>query len=294
VSFQYARPESLSEAISILEQSGSRARILNGGTDLMVRIQKMHVTPDVVLDIKRVRDISAAIAWQSDRVTIGGRTVMTSLIRDTQMRRLFPALVDAASTVGSIQIRNRATLAGNICNASPAADTVPPLLVHGAEISLAGPAGTRTLPLEQFFLGPGKTARTPEELLVSITMPIPGAGHGAAFGRLTRRHGVDLASINMACGIDSDDTVTFAFGAAGPTAVIVRDTSGTLADPRIPPEVRDETLRTLIARTSPISDVRASAAYRTAMLLSIGRRVLAQAHQRSGRLSGRTDRGEDR
>lgn len=281
----------------MLERYGAGARVLNGGTDLMVRIQKMHVTPEVIVDIKRVRDISNTIQWHDDHVTIGARVVMTSLTRDAAMRRRFPALVDAASTVGSIQIRNRATLAGNICNASPAADTVPPLLVHGAVLNLAGPAGERAIPLEEFLLGPGKTARTSGELLVSITMRVPGAGYGAAFGRLTRRHGVDLASINMACGIDSDGIVTFAFGAVAPTAVTVRDTGGILVDSTVTPEARDEALRALIARTSPISDLRASAAYRTAMLLTIGRRVLAQAQQRSGRLSDRTDRtdrGEDR
>ncbi|TVQ35067.1 MAG: xanthine dehydrogenase family protein subunit M [Spirochaetaceae bacterium] len=276
----YARPESLADAIAILEQYGPGARVLNGGTDLMVRFQKMQVTPEAIVDIKRVRDMSDAIVWDGDSVTIGARVVMTRLIRDERIRRRYPALVDAASTVGSIQIRNRATLAGNICNASPAADTVPPLLVHGATVQLVGSSGSRETPLDGFFLAPGKTARAPDELLVSITIPPHRSPYGAAFGRLTRRHGVDLASINMACAIDAERAVTFAFGAVGPTPITVKDTSGALADHTVSDAQRDAALQALIARTSPISDVRASAAYRSAMLLVIGRRVLAQAQQR--------------
>lgn len=283
----YARPESLSDAIALLEEYGPGARILNGGTDLMVRVQKMQVTPDAIVDIKRVRDISDSISWEAGCVTIGARVVMTRLIRDEAFRRRFPALVDAASTVGSIQIRNRATLAGNICNASPAADTVPPLLVYGATVTLAGSAGTRDVPLEEFFVGPGRTVREPGELLVSIMIPLPEGPYGAAFGRLTRRHGVDLASINVSCGISADGTTVFAFGAVGPTPITVRDTSGNLANPAITDTERDDALRALTAKTSPISDVRASAAYRSAMLLSIGRRVLAQALRRYDQYDGR-------
>ncbi len=276
----FERPESLSEAIAILERYGSDARVLNGGTDLLVRFQKMQIVPAAIIDIKGVCDISDAVTWKEDHVTIGGRVVLARLLRDRKIQQRFPALVDATSTVGSIQIRNRATLAGNIGNASPAADTVPPMLVHGAVVTLVGPKGSRDVRLDEFFLGPGKTIRKPYELIVSITLPLQKTPHGAAFGRLTRRHGVDLASINMACLIQSDGTVTFAFGAVGPTPITVRDTSGALADPAVSPERRDAALASLIAETSPIDDVRASAAYRTAMLLAIGRRVLASAHQR--------------
>lgn len=283
----YARPESLADAIELLETYGAEARILNGGTDLMVRIQKMQIIPEVIVDIKRVRDISDSIEWGDDHVTIGARVVMTRLTRDERITHRFPALVSAASTVGSIQIRNRATLAGNICNASPAADTVPPLLVYGSTVKLAGPSGTREVPLEGFFLGPGRTVREPSELLVSIAIPLREGPYGAAFGRLTRRHGVDLASINIACTIDAEGIATFAFGAVGPTPITVRDDSGALADSAISDTKRDNALQELIAQTRPISDVRASAEYRSAMLLAIGRRVHAQALQRFTESDGR-------
>lgn len=277
---RYARPESLPAALEILDKYGADARVLNGGTDLMVRVQRMQIDPAIIVDIKRVHEIADTLDASADGAIIGARVVMTAIIANDRMRRGYPALVDAAATVGSVQIRNRATVAGNICNASPAADTVPALLVYGAIVTLVSSSGTRDVPLEEFFLGPGRTVRQPAELVTSIALPPPGAQYGAAFGRLTRRHGVDLASVNLACGVDRNGVVTFAFGAAAPTAVVARDHSGKLGNPELPAAERDELLRALIAGTSPISDVRAGARYRTAMLLTLSRRVLSQAIER--------------
>ncbi len=126
---------------------------------------------------------------------------MTSIVeRPHECANIFEALVEAASVVGSVQIRNRATLAGNICNASPAADTVPALLVYDAAANVVGPAGSRLVPLSEFFTGPGRTVLTRGEILESIDLPFPTTPVGAAFGRITRRRGVDLATINL-CGL---------------------------------------------------------------------------------------------
>jgi carbon-monoxide dehydrogenase medium subunit len=246
----------------------------------MVRVQKGQTDLDAVIDLKGVQDISSAVEAGGGMITVGARVVLSDLIRNEHIRRYFPALLDAASTVGSIQIRNRATLVGNICNASPAADTVPALMVYGASVTIAGRSGKRNVSLNDFFLGPGKTVCEPSELVVSVQIPLPVEPFGAAFGRLTRRRGVDLATINMACGIDAKGVTTFVFGAVGPTPIIASDESGNLARRDFPESQRDEILKSLIQQTSPISDVRAGKTYRQAMLLSIGRRVLLQAQQR--------------
>ncbi len=282
----YVRPGTTAEALEALARYGAGARILNGGTDLIVRFQKGHVMPDAIVDIKGVRDIGDSIDWSNENVTVGARVVMSRIVRDERMLREYPALVEAAATVGSVQIRNRATLAGNICNASPAADTVPPLSVYGASVRLVGPAGTRVVPLETFFLGPGKTVRSPQEILTAVVIPRNTMPFGAAFDRVTRRHGVDLASINVAIGVDRDATVTATFGAVGPTPITARDSSGRLADPDFSDEERDRMLTALIAETKPISDVRATAEYRSAMLLVLARRVLTRAMQRYSRSVG--------
>jgi len=279
-SFQYLRPETLNDALVMLEQFGDSAKPLLGGTDLITRIQRGQADLNAVIDLKHVQDISSSIEAGTSMITVGARVVLSDLVRNEHVQKFFPALVDAASTVGSIQIRNRATLVGNICNASPAADTVPTLIVYRASVTVAGTEVKRSVPLKDFFLGPGKTVCGPSELVISVHIPLPGKPFGAAFGRLTRRKGVDLATINMACGIDAKSITTFVFGAVGPTPITTSDESGNLAKTDLPESQRDEILKSLIHQTSPISDVRAGKNYRQATLLSIGRRVLFQAQQR--------------
>jgi CO/xanthine dehydrogenase FAD-binding subunit len=285
--YQYLRPDNLNQALSIMQEFGAQARPLLGGTDLLVRIQKGQAEPAVVVDLKRVRDMEARIETEGGMTNIGARVVLSDLVRHERIRTLYPALVEAASIVGSIQIRNRATLVGNICNASPAADTVPPLMIYGASVTVAGWAGKqqpeisrRRVALQDFFLGPGRTVCGPSELVVAVHIPVPRPPFGSAFGRLTRRRGVDLATINMACSIDAGGLTTFVFGAAGPTPILVRDETGKLADAELPKAMQDELLQSLISKTSPISDVRSGKQYRQAMLLTIARRVLRQAQAR--------------
>ncbi len=279
-SFEYLRPGTLAEALAMLKRFGAGSKPLMGGTDLMVRVQKGQADPTAIIDLKRVEDIGASIEAKDGTITIGARLVLADLVQNEHIRKHYPALVEAASIVGSIQIRNRATLVGNICNASPAADTVPGLMIYGAAVTVAGTEHRRSVSLNNFFLGPGKTVCGPSELVVAVQIPIPRQPFGAAFGRLTRRKGVDLATINMACAIDAEGITTFVFGAAGPTAITARDESGKLARRDLPKAQREEILKALIDHTSPISDVRSGKEYRQAMLLTIGRRVLYQARQR--------------
>jgi carbon-monoxide dehydrogenase medium subunit len=199
---------------------------------------------------------------------------------DDRIRRHFPALVEAASVVGSVQIRNRATLAGNICNASPAADTAPALLVYGALVNLIGATGSRRVPLTEFFTGPGRTVMQEGELVESIDLPIPPHPAGAAFGRVTRRYGVDLATINLCCRIDASGETRFAYGAVGPRPFLVTDSRGVLADARASADAKTAALHELIGQASPISDVRGGREYRLAMLDVMSRRALQAAGDR--------------
>ena len=166
-----------------------------GGTDVIVRLRHGAMKPAALIDLKRVQELSDRLEQHGDSIRIGARVTMTTILGDERIRRWFPALLEAAAVVGSIQIRNRATLVGNVCNASPAADTVPVLLVHGAVANIAGPAGERRVPLAEFFVGPGRTVLESGELVVSLDLPIPSGPVGAAFGtvdssarRRSRRH----------------------------------------------------------------------------------------------------------
>ena len=279
--FDYARPGNLADVFGLLDEYGSGATVLAGGTDLMVRFRAGR-TPKMVVDLKRVAALRADIADHGTHLRIGALTNMTTILADARVRRHFPALIEAARVVGSVQIRNRATLAGNICNASPAADTAPALLVYGAGVNLVSRRGARMVPLGEFFTGPGRTVMGPGEIVESIDLPIPSEPTGSAFGRLTRRRGVDLATVNLCCLVKQSGETLLAFGAVGPRPFVARDDSGMLGDPGAGAREKDLALQRIIALASPISDVRGSREYRLAMLSVLSRRALAAATARLG------------
>jgi carbon-monoxide dehydrogenase medium subunit len=266
--FQFLRPSTLEDLLELLEEFGPDACLLAGGTDLIVRLRMGHTRPGAVIDMKKIAELRGGIADTAGGLRISALTTMRALTRDERVRRHFPALAESASVVGSVQIRNRATLAGNICNASPAADTAPALLVYGAAVNVVGRGGCHSVPLDRFFTGPGKTLLRRGEIVESIDLPYPAERHGAAFDRITRRRGVDLATINVCCGVDETGRVRLAYGALGPRPFLV--------------EVKDQAAawETAAAHASPISDVRGSRDYRLAMMQVLTRRVVQRAIER--------------
>jgi carbon-monoxide dehydrogenase medium subunit len=278
--FDYVSPGSLDEVIALLEQHGPAARLLAGGTDVLVRLRLGHMRPSIVVDLKRARGLEATIDQAGSALRVGARCVMADLLADDRIRRHFPALVEAARVVGSVQIRHRATLAGNICNASPAADTAPALLAYDAVANIAGPAGARSVEIADFFTGPGTTVLRRGEVVSSIDLPVREGRTGGSFTRLTRRRGVDLASLTVACSIRANGEARVALGAVAPTAVLIKDESALSSELRERGGVTDATLERLIGHASPISDVRASRDYRLAMLRVFIRRALQRAMNR--------------
>jgi carbon-monoxide dehydrogenase medium subunit len=272
--FTYVRPVTLGEALALLDEHGPAAAVLAGGTDLVVAIRNGAIAPQVVVDVKRIAELAPEIDLTGSRLRIGATTLMADVERNKRVRATFPALADAAATVGSVQIRNRATVVGNICHASPAADTVPPLLIYGAEVNIKGARGTRRMPLAEFLVGPGRTALERGELVTSIDVPVGPPGHREAFAKVTRRRGVDLATVNLACMVDTQGRTQFAYGAVGPRAFLIADESGVLADLSAPEATRERVLSDLLTHASPISDVRASREYRLAMLRVMSLRLL--------------------
>jgi carbon-monoxide dehydrogenase medium subunit len=279
-SFDYSRPATLSEALALLGEHGADACLLAGGTDLLVALRNRMLTPKVVIDLKRVVELRPAISDDGAAITINAMTPLTELGEDQRVLSSFPALVDAAATVGSIQIRNRATLTGNICHASPAADTAPALLVYGAVVNIAGAHGLRRMELDDFFVGPGKTSLQTGELVTSIELPAAAERSGVTFARITRRRGVDLATVSVCCMVTASGRTTFAYGAAAPRPFLVTDESGALADPAAGEAAKDAVLEELLTRASPISDVRGTREYRAAMLLVLSRRALRASIER--------------
>ena len=186
--------------------------------------------------------------------------------------------------VGSVQIRNRATLAGNVCNASPAADTAPALLVYDATVVAEGPGGSRRIRVDDFFVRSGVTTLARGELVSAIELPLPARRMGAVHVRRTRRRGHDLASGTLCCAVDDVGATRIAYGSVGPRPVLRVDDSGVLADPGATDAARDALLERMFAAASPsLRSMRASPEYRLAMLRVLGKRALATASERLGR-----------
>jgi CO/xanthine dehydrogenase FAD-binding subunit len=285
---QYLRPQSLDELLTLLHAHGPDARLLAGGTDLLVRAKKGPAFAPgfgeaggsnvVLIDLKRVTELRADVAVVDAHLRIGARAVMTDLIENREARAFFPAVIEAARVVGSVQIRNRATIAGNVCNASPAADTAPALLAYGASLNLVSKGGARQMALDEFFTGPGRTVLAPGEVVASIDLPLPTERTGGAFARLTRRHGVDLAIVSVCCVVRESGDARFAFGAVGPRPFVISAR-------------HDTPLADVLTGARPISDLRASDEYRTAMLPVLTRRALTTAKARLQDVRSRERRG---
>jgi carbon-monoxide dehydrogenase medium subunit len=275
----YYHPNELSTTFALMRQYEGEARLLAGGTDLLVRLKSGRMTPKAVIDIKGIRELNAGIERQGAEITLGSLTLMADVESHPLVRELFPALSESAHMVGSVQIRNRATIAGNLCNASPAADTAPALLIYNARVVCASSSGERILPLVEFILGPGKTALQKDELVQAIVLPLPPQGQASVFTRLTRRKGVDLATINLCCQVHTSGLTRFVLGAVGPTPIFVEEPDGILASTTVSLEEKKACLERLMQKAAPISDVRASKEYRQAMLTVLGLRAVTAALQ---------------
>lgn len=279
--FQYTRPQTVAEVLALLAEHGAGARILAGGTDLVIGMRNGEIRPAVVIDLKRVAAMAPSLSLGGGRLHLSATAVMREVEQSAEVKAHFLALAEAAAWVGSVQIRNRATIVGNICNASPAADTAPPLLVYGAVVLAAGPAGERRIAIDDFFVKSGVTTLQPGELVTGIEVPLPDKAMGAAYTRLTRRRGTDLASITLCVGVDEAGVTRLAYGSVGPRPVLVLDESGTLADPGAPDEAKISILEEMLAGASPSPrSMRAGPEYRLAMLRVLGRRALQTAIER--------------
>ena len=277
--FAYARPTSLAEAFGLLAAHPvGGARLLAGGTDLLIRLRDGTFRPDIVVDVKSIEDLDGSISRVDGRVRFGALATMTDIVADAGVRRDYPALAEAALYVGSVQIRNRATLAGNLCNASPAADTAPALLVYGAEVLAAGPGGRRRIALDDFFVRSGVTTMAAGEIVEAIELPVADGPRGSVHLRRTRRRGHDLASVTLAVAVTPDGVTRIAYGSVGPRPVLATDDTGVLADPRAPDAAKAARLEALVAEASPSpTSMRASPEYRLAMLRVLGLRGVATA-----------------
>ena len=273
--FAHHTPTTAGEVTSLLAESGRTGRIHAGGTDLVVQIRAGAVTPEHVIDLSRVPDLDAIEATPEGGLRIGARVTMSAIRGDARITGGVTALAEGAAEVGSHQIQNRATLAGNLCNASPAADTIPSLFVFGAAVHVLGPGGPRVVGVEEFAVGPRATVLEKGEWVTAVEIP-PVSPAGSSYVKLGRTPGVDLAIVGVACLVSAAGP-RFAFASVGPTVRTAPQADRILAEGQTFTQEVEEAIATEIA---PIDDVRASAGYRRAVAPVLARRAWERANDR--------------
>ena len=281
--FEYVEPASLDEVFSLLAARGGRVQLLAGGSSLLVQMKQEQIAPEVVVNISRLPGLKGA-GWRDDRLCLGA----LSTIRQTRdvpvIQSGYQALAEACAAFGSMQIQMMGTLGGNVCNGSPASDTVPALLAFDAQLALASQDGERTLPLSDFLLGPGKTALQDGEVLTHVLLPKPVPGAGSAFIKLTRV-AADLAKVSAAAVIVRDgDKIRdcrLAFGSVAPTVFRGLQAEAFLQGKTFSPELALAAGQVAMGEVAPIDDVRSTAWYRREVTKAVTYDLLIAAWDRA-------------
>ena len=283
--FDYASPQTVEEAIGLLVKHGARARILAGGTDLLVQMRGGQKQADLVVDIKKIPEVNQ-IDFSPDRgLTLGAAVPCYRISSDRAVSKAYPGLIDVARMIGGTLIQGRATIGGNLANAAPSADSIPILIVLGASCEVAGPNGTRHIPVEQFCTGPGKTVLQPEELLVSLRIPPPQRRQGARYLRFTPRNEMDIAVAGAGVSLILEDghvlSARIALAAVAPTPLFVPEAGAALAGKPADDASFRAAAEIAKAAARPISDMRGTAGYRRHLCAVLTRRALEAAAARA-------------
>jgi len=284
--FEYVKPKDMDEALHVFSLYKENAMALAGGTDLVVRLKENLVRPEVVVDIKALEEL-AGFSLKGDILRIGALVTFSDLIDSPLIKSKFPLLREAALTVASTGVRNRATVAGNICSAVPSADSAPALAVYEAEVLVRGIKGERRVPMSEWFAGPRKTALAPEEIVAAIELKLPAVKHAGCYMKLSRYEGEDLAQGGVAALVLADDTYRVAVCALGPKPARCPKTEEALNGAKLNEKALSRAKEIILREISPISDIRSSKEYRLHMTqVMLGRALQNAAARLSGKGSG--------
>jgi CO/xanthine dehydrogenase FAD-binding subunit len=276
----YQAPTSLDEVLAALAAGGGRSAPLAGGTDLVPGLRDDRLHLGGLVDLKRVAGLDH-LEIVGDELHVGCLVTFTDLLGSSAVIEHAPVLAEMAGMVASVGIRNRATVVGNICTAVPSCDAGPLLLVLDAVVHTVGPGGARTIPIERWFVGPRRTAIRPDEIVTHLTIPLPGPGHGAAYARLSRTRGEDLAQASVTVLVGPGLRPRVAFAAVAPTAVRARRIEALLGDRGLDAGSIEAAVELVPDEIAPITDVRATARYRSRMCQVMLRRALTAAAARA-------------
>lgn len=281
--FEMYQPTTLVEASRLLKDNGPGGRFLAGGTDLVIAMKEKGLLPKYIVDLKRVPGLSGIRENRDKSITIGALTTMYEIETSPLIRKKYPFLAQSAAEVGSIQIRNRATIGGNMSNATPSADTAPALITLNATAKVASASGEWTLPLQDFFKGPGQNAMNPDEILTEITIPKTAANLVGEYIKFSPREMMDLAYVGVAVAYNyakKDKTcsnVRIVLGAVAPTPMRAWRSEAAVEGQVLSEAVAAKAGDLAAIEAKPISDVRSSADYRRAMVGAMTKRALMNA-----------------
>ncbi len=288
---EYFAPHNLQEAIDLLKQhvDGGGGRPLAGGTDLVVQMKEggaKFPLPSYVVSLRRIPELKGIEFSQTEGLRVGATVTMAELAESPLVRQRYPIIAEGAALVGSLQTMNMATVGGNLCNAAPSADIAPPLLACEAEAVIAGPSGRRSLPLDAFFLGPGRTALAQGELLVELRLPALPPRTGGVYVRHTPRKQMDIAAVGVGVLLtlsdgDRIERARIALGAVAPTPIRAKEAEAALAGQAASDQLFARAAEAAAAEAKPISDVRGTAEFRRHLVRVMMERCLREAASRA-------------
>jgi len=283
--FDLALPRSLDDCLKLLAERGPEAKLVAGGTDLLPQMKNGLLKPTAVIDLSGVADLRGLRREDGAGLRVGAAVTAREIELDRHTRSAYPALAESGALVGSVQIRNLATVGGNLCNAAPSADMAPPLLALEAEAVIAGLRGRRRVPLSTFFTGVRKTVLAPDEMLVELIVPAPGPRSGGQYLRHTPRRELDIAVVGVASQVTLSDGVCrkarIALAAVAPTPIRATAAEQALEGQPLTPQQIARAAQLAVEAARPISDQRGSADFRRHLVGVLTRRTLTSALERA-------------
>lgn len=286
---RYEAPETLDAAVRLLADAGGTARVLAGGTDLLVQMRAGRVAPTLLVDVKRIAELRS-MAPANGGWRVGAAVTGMELIEHEAFAAAWAGVIDGVRMIGSIQVKGRATMAGNLCNASPAADSVPALIAAGAVVTLAGPGGRRELPVEQIATGPGRTCLAPGEIVVSFLFAPRPPRSGDAYLRFTPRTEMDIAVVGAGVNLTLDErgvckAARVSLGAVAERALLVPEGAAALIGTTVDDAALERLAQAASAACRPIDDKRGTREFRTTVAGVLARRAAQRALERARRSS---------
>ena len=285
--FDFASATTVDEVVALLKEKGDRARVMCGGTDLLVALREGRRKAELVIDVKRIPETTTLSFDPKKGLTLGAAVPCYRMYDDKAVAAAYPGLIDAASLIGGVQIQGRASMGGNLCNASPAADSIPVLIAYAAVCQIAGPNGRREVPVEDFCIAPGRTVLQPGEFLVALHIPAPQLGFGAAYLRFIPRNEMDIAVVGVGASVQLDESrskfvsARISLGAVAPKPLFVPGAGEALAGQPVNADSIAKAVQIAQEAAKPISDMRGTAEYRKHMVGVITRRTLEKAIERA-------------